>query len=224
MSDFPDSLPSFEKAKERADPKSVKLDSKAVTEQMIYAKLIRNLGKQRQSLVKAQEKSYKSLQARLQKSKSFDYQSPKELASMKVQHTQDVVSFDTKALDERHEVHRRCLEVAQEVQMNDLEKLHKSDLDTMHKDLAALIKRLSKSAQISGKKQRVVTKSDLEEKAIKLGKTLRGEFAKLHAAERTKLIESQELEAKRLLEMQGTEHSKLGAITECDEATPSSIL
>ena len=35
MSDFPDTLPSFEKAKERPEPASVKFDSKAVTEQAV---------------------------------------------------------------------------------------------------------------------------------------------------------------------------------------------
>ena len=35
MSDFPDTLPSFEKAKERSEPASVKCDSKEVTEQKV---------------------------------------------------------------------------------------------------------------------------------------------------------------------------------------------
>ena len=49
-----------------------------------------------------------------------------------------------------------------------------SDMDTMHQELAALIKKLSKSMN---KKQKVETRSDLEEKAIKLGKVLRGEVS-----------------------------------------------
>ena len=47
-------------------------------------------------------------------------------------------------------------------------------MDTMHQELAALIKKLSKSMN---KKQKVETKSDLEDKAIKLGKVLRGEVS-----------------------------------------------
>ena len=50
-----------------------------------------------------------------------------------------------------------------------------SDLDTMHKDLAALIQGQSKKAKAAGKKQKEDSKRDLEEKAIKLGKMLRGE-------------------------------------------------
>jgi hypothetical protein len=45
----------------------------------------------------------------------------------------------------------------------------------MHKDLAALIKKHSKSVHTADKKNRDVTKSDLEERAIKLGKKQRGE-------------------------------------------------
>ena len=50
-----------------------------------------------------------------------------------------------------------------------------SDHDSMHKDLAALIKKHSKGVQSADKKNRDVTKSDLEERAIKLGKKQRGE-------------------------------------------------
>ena len=50
-----------------------------------------------------------------------------------------------------------------------------SDIDCVHKELAALIKKHSKNVQISDKKQKEVAAREVEEKAIKLGKTLRGE-------------------------------------------------
>jgi hypothetical protein len=94
----------------------------------------------------------------------------------------------------------------------------------MHKDLAALIKKHSKSVHTADKKNRDVTKSDLEERAIKLGKKQRGEFARLHDAEKTKLMESHEAERKRLLETQAEEISDLEAIAESEEPSPSSHL
>lgn len=57
----------------------------------------------------------------------------------------------------------------------------------MHKDLATLIKKHTKMVQATDKKTRDVTKSDLEEKAIKLGKTLRGEVCLGHHWFRTPL-------------------------------------
>ena len=50
-----------------------------------------------------------------------------------------------------------------------------SDLESMPKELAALSKKHSKSAQISDKKLRAAAGRDMEEKAIKLGKSLTGE-------------------------------------------------
>jgi hypothetical protein len=154
----------------------------------------------------------------------MDLQSPNEVDSVKTQQNGEIFTFDHTSRAERHKVHRACLEAAQAVQMNELEKLHKSDLDAMHKDLAALIKKHSKSVHTADKKNRDVTKSDLEERAIKLGKKQRGEFARLHDAEKTKLMESHEAERKRLLETQAEEISDLEAIAESEEPSPSSHL
>ena len=50
-----------------------------------------------------------------------------------------------------------------------------SDLASMPKELAALSKKHSKSAQTPDKKLREASRRDMEEKAIKLGKSLTGE-------------------------------------------------
>ena len=50
-----------------------------------------------------------------------------------------------------------------------------SDLDCMHKELAALIKKYSRSAQTAEEKLWEVAHRNMEEKAIKLGKSIRGE-------------------------------------------------
>ena len=56
MSDFPDTLPSFDRARERPPPESVSFDSKAVTEQKEFMKVVRRQGKQRKGLVQGHDK------------------------------------------------------------------------------------------------------------------------------------------------------------------------
>ena len=56
MSDFPDTLPSYDRAREREPPESIAFDSKAVTEQKEFMKVLRRQSKQMKGLVQGHEK------------------------------------------------------------------------------------------------------------------------------------------------------------------------